>query len=223
MVFSEKLQLLRKNKGFTQEEFAEKINISRQAVAKWEAGQSYPDITNLIQISNILNVTIDYLVKEQECAINPVKTEFSDITEIIDFRLEANVNTYAAFMNESNSTRLDSHDYRYEKGVFTYHDTWVGGEQFAGEEAIWKNGKSVYAMNYIGRVLNDKFSGNFLKEALREADFEMPYRGPEYYQSGDYLYKSKVSGDFTWFQGYEEIYCMNIKVYECYFHGGLMR
>lgn len=37
------------------------------------------------------------------------------------------------------------------------------------------------------------------------------------------LYKSKVSGDFNWFQGYEEIYCVNEKVYECYFHGGLMR
>ncbi len=223
MFFSEKLQLLRKHRGFTQEEFAEKINISRQAVAKWESGQSYPDITNLIQISNILNVSIDYLVKEEECTNNPFSTEFDNIAEIIDFRLEANINTYAAFMNETDSTRLDSHDYRYEKGEFVYHDTWVGGEQFAGEEAIWKNGKSVYAMNYIGRVLNDKFSGNFLKEALRKADYKMPYRGPEYYQSGEYLYKSKVSGEFTWFQGYEEIYFMNEKIYECYFHGGLMR
>lgn len=49
MIFSEKLQLLRKSKGFTQEEFAEKLNVSRQAVAKWEAGQAYPDIANLIQ------------------------------------------------------------------------------------------------------------------------------------------------------------------------------
>ena len=223
MTFSEKLQLLRKSKGYTQEEFAEKINISRQAVAKWEAGQSYPDITNLIQISNMFNVTIDYLVKEQECSIKPVTAEIDDITEIINFRLEANVNTYAAFMNETDSTRLDSHDYRYEKGAFVYHDTWVGGEQFAGEEAIWKNGKAIYAMNYMGRVLSDKFSGNFLKEALRNADSDMPYRGPEYYQSGEYLYRCKVSGDFTWFQGYEEIYCTDKQVYECYFHGGLMR
>lgn len=126
-------------------------------------------------------------------------------------------------MNETDSTRLDSHDYRYEKGAFVYHDTWVGGEQFAGEEAIWKNGKSVYAMNYMGRVLDEKFSGNFLKEALRNADSDMPYRGPEYYQSEEYLYICKVSGDFTWFQGYEEIYYTDKQVYECYFHGGLMR
>ena len=57
MIFSEKLQLIRKNKGLTQEELAEKISVSRQAVAKWESGQGYPEITNLIQISNLFHVT----------------------------------------------------------------------------------------------------------------------------------------------------------------------
>ena len=53
--FSEKLQLIRKNKGLTQEELAEKLSVSRQAVAKWKSGQVYPEITNLIQISNLLD------------------------------------------------------------------------------------------------------------------------------------------------------------------------
>ena len=70
MIFSEKLQLIRKNKGLTQEELAEKLSVSRQAVAKWESGQVYPEITNLIQISNLFNVTVDYLVRDQECMIN---------------------------------------------------------------------------------------------------------------------------------------------------------
>jgi len=223
MIFSEKLQLLRKNKGYTQETFAEKLNVSRQAVAKWESGQAYPDISNLIQISNMMNVTVDYLVRDQECSLQPISLNNTNIDELIDFRLEANKNTYAGFMNETDSTRFDSHDFRYEKDNFVYHDTYVGGEQFAGEEAIWKNSKAVYAMNYLGRVLSDRFSGNFLKEALRNADHNMPYRGPEYYQSGEYLYKCKVSGDFSWFQGYEEIYHNDEKVYECYFHGGLMK
>ena len=146
-----------------------------------------------------------------------------DLEKLIEFRLEANVNTYAAYMNETDSTRVDSHDFSYSNGPYTYHDTYVGGEQFAGEEAIWKDSKAVYAMNYLGRVLGEQFSGNFLKEALRAAEHDMPYRGPEYYQSGEYTYKSKVSGDFTWFQGYEEIFWMNKKVYECYLHGGIMR
>ena len=75
MIFSEKLQLLRKSKGFTQEELAEKLNVSRQAVAKWEAGRAYPDVMNLIQISDMMNVTVDYLVKDRECALTLQKRE----------------------------------------------------------------------------------------------------------------------------------------------------
>ena len=223
MIFSEKLQLIRKSKGFTQEELAEKLEVSRQAVAKWESGQVYPDINNLIQISNLFNVTVDYLVKDQACMVTCAEDMAPDIAKLIEFRLEANVNTYAAYMNETESTRLDSHDFTYRNGQYTYHDTYVGGEQFAGEEAIWYDGKSQYAMNYAGRVLSQRFSGDFLKEALRMADTNMPYRGPDYYQSGQYTYRCNVVGDFTWFQGYEEIYCENEKVYECYFYGGIMK
>ena len=53
MIFPEKLQLIRKSKGFTQEELADALNVSRQAVAKWESGQGYPDIANLISISKL--------------------------------------------------------------------------------------------------------------------------------------------------------------------------
>ena len=53
--FSEKLQLIRKNRGLTLEELAEKLSVSRQAVAKWKSGQVYPEITNFIQISNLLD------------------------------------------------------------------------------------------------------------------------------------------------------------------------
>ena len=223
MIFSEKLQILRKNKGLTQEALADKLGVSRQAVAKWEAGQVYPDITNLIQISDLMNVSVDYLVKDQDCSVSVKPHTATDLDELIAFRLEANVHTYANFENEVDATRPGSHDYRYENGRFMYHDTYVGGEEFSGEEAVWKDGVTVYAMNYMGRVLSDGFSGNFLKEALRAADVNMPYRGPELYQSGEYTYRCKVTGDFTWFQGYEEIYKDDTKVYECVFHGGLVR
>jgi transcriptional regulator with XRE-family HTH domain len=223
MIFSEKLQVLRKNKGYTQEALAEKLGVSRQAVAKWESGQIYPDISNLIQISDLMNVSVDYLVKDQDCDVNIKQQQDADLDELIAFRLEANVNTYAAFMNEVDATRPSSHDFRYENGNYIYHDTYVGGEEFAGEESICKSGQAVYAMNYMGRVLSEGFSGNFLKEALRAADKKMPYRGPELYQSGEYIYRCKVTGDFTWFQGYEEIYHNDLKVYECVFHGGTLK
>ena len=89
----------------------------------------------------------------QACIVSCLDDKETDIDCLVHFRLEANVNTYAAYMNETDSTRLDSHDFRYSNGSYTYHDTYVGGEQFAGEEAIWYEGKSQYAMNYAGCVL----------------------------------------------------------------------
>ena len=224
MIFPEKLQLIRKSKGFTQEELADALNVSRQAVAKWESGQGYPDIANLISISKLFNVTVDYLVKDSECQVAPSPTsERTDLDELIDFRLEANRVTYAGFSNEVEASRPSSHDYRYDKGEFTYIDTYVGGEIFAGEEAVFRRDVALYSMNYCGRVLDEKFSGDFLKEALRAADRDLPYRGPAHYSDGEYTYTAKVNGDVSWFQGYEEISCSGVKVYECYFHGGLMK
>ncbi len=138
MIFSEKLVVLRKNKGMTQDALAEKLNVSRQAVAKWESGQAYPDISNLIQISDLMNVTVDYLVRDGECMMNIVPGKDADLNELIEFRLEANVNTYAAFMNEVQSTRLDSHDFRYQNGDYVYHDTYVGVSSLQGKKLFGK-------------------------------------------------------------------------------------
>ena len=225
MNFSEKLVILRKENGLSQENLAEKLNVSRQAVAKWENGFGFPDISNLISISEIFNVTLDYLVKENDCS---VKIPFSEkgenkIEELIAFRLEANKNTYAGFANEVEPFRFDSHDFKYCKGDYAYYDTYLGGEQFAGEEAVFKCGKAIYAMNYLGRVLDERFSGNFLKECLRNADFSHPFRGLEYYKSGEYVYKNHTNGNINWFLGNEEIFCGETKVYECFYHGGLIR
>ena len=66
---------------YLQEELAEKISVSRQAVAKWESGQGYPEITNLIQISNLFHVTVDYLVRDQEGMMNCVDDSNENIEE----------------------------------------------------------------------------------------------------------------------------------------------
>ena len=66
MKFYENLKYLRKESNFTQEELAEQLNVSRQAVTKWESGQSLPDIENLKQLSDIFGVTMDSLVGDIE-------------------------------------------------------------------------------------------------------------------------------------------------------------
>lgn len=66
MKFSEKLQKTRKEKKMSQEQLADALNLSRQAISKWESGQNYPDIENLILLSDILGVTVDDLVKDDK-------------------------------------------------------------------------------------------------------------------------------------------------------------
>ena len=78
-------------------------------------------------------------------------------------------------------------------------------------------------MNYTGRIIGEGFSGNFLKEALSLVPKENPYRGPMVYQNGQYKYHCIVNGEFEWFQGYEEIYFDDTKVYEWFFHGGTIK
>lgn len=65
MTLGEKLQQLRKRESISQEKFAEMMNVSRQAVSKWELDQSIPEMETLIGISNYFNVSMDYLLKEQ--------------------------------------------------------------------------------------------------------------------------------------------------------------
>lgn len=63
MDISERIQSLRKSKSLSQEQLAEKLNVSRQAVSKWESGSSVPDTEKIILLSDCLNTTTDYLLK----------------------------------------------------------------------------------------------------------------------------------------------------------------
>ncbi|EOS64023.1 helix-turn-helix domain-containing protein [Anaerotruncus sp. X29] len=63
MQFSENLQLLRKKNNMTQEQLAEHLQVSRQAVSKWEAAQSYPEMENLLEICSLFSCDLDMLVR----------------------------------------------------------------------------------------------------------------------------------------------------------------
>ena len=66
MEFNEKLQELRKQKGLTQEELAEKLYVSRTAISKWESGRGYPNIESLKAIAKFFSVTVDELLSTDE-------------------------------------------------------------------------------------------------------------------------------------------------------------
>lgn len=63
MNMADRIQYLRKTKGLSQEELADKMGVSRQAVSKWESEQSTPDIEKIIMMSEIFEVTTDYILK----------------------------------------------------------------------------------------------------------------------------------------------------------------
>ncbi|MBQ3103140.1 MAG: helix-turn-helix transcriptional regulator, partial [Oscillospiraceae bacterium] len=65
MTFAEKLLSLRKSAALSQEELAEKLNVSRQAVSRWEMGTAMPDSPNLLEISRLFNVSADYLLRDE--------------------------------------------------------------------------------------------------------------------------------------------------------------
>ncbi len=74
-MISRNLKTLRKKYQYTQDDIAQKINVSRQSIAKWESGESTPDIYNCINLSKLFNVTVDDLLnhseKESELVIPP--------------------------------------------------------------------------------------------------------------------------------------------------------
>ena len=71
MTIADRIQSLRKAKGMSQEELADKVGVSRQAVSKWESEQATPDLDKVVIMSDIFEVTTDYLLK----GIEPVKTD----------------------------------------------------------------------------------------------------------------------------------------------------
>jgi transcriptional regulator with XRE-family HTH domain len=78
MEFNNRLYQLRKQKGLSQEELASRLNVSRQTVSKWEIGDSAPDMEKLIAMSELFDVSLDYLMLGKEDSSQPTPSAGSD-------------------------------------------------------------------------------------------------------------------------------------------------
>lgn len=76
MILAEKILALRKSNGWSQEELAEKMNVSRQSISKWESAAAIPDINRILELAKLFEVTTDYLLKD-----DIEKAEYSDECE----------------------------------------------------------------------------------------------------------------------------------------------
>jgi transcriptional regulator with XRE-family HTH domain len=225
MEFKDKMLQIRKERGLTQEGFAEALGVSRQAIAKWESGISYPDVEKLITISNLYQVSIDNLLKPEidDCnSFIPKNSRALSEQEIV-FLCEAKRECYAGEGNKVDSSRPGSQDHYYQRGDYEYRDSYFGGEKFIGEEVLYHKATAIWSMNYCGHNLAEEFSLPFLKEALLQVQEQYPFRGPLIYRNGDFYYHCSIQGDVDWFQGKEEIFLGDKLVYECYFHGGIIK
>ncbi|MBZ5482513.1 helix-turn-helix transcriptional regulator [Priestia megaterium] len=110
MELGEQLKSLREEKNMSREELAQRMNVSRQAIYKWETNKGYPDIENLIKLSDLYEITLDELIKndrtfQDKISINRGKRIFEDRKAfIIGFTLFllgislSNIFTYAILL-----------------------------------------------------------------------------------------------------------------------------
>lgn len=102
-MLSDNLKALRKIHKYTQEQLAEKLGISRQAIAKWESGETIPDINNCMKLARLYDVTLDDLVnynEEKEGLIIPPKGKYMLGTVILDENLNVPLPPKAATLFE---------------------------------------------------------------------------------------------------------------------------
>ena len=81
MIFAEKLKSIRKQAGMSQEQLAEKLGVSRQAVTKWETDAGIPDIENIMAISALFDISIDELLSNERGAKKPAEYLYESVTE----------------------------------------------------------------------------------------------------------------------------------------------
>lgn len=84
MTLGEKIQQLRKVSGLSQEQLAEQLDVSRQSISKWELNDAVPDVIRLIKISELFDVSIDELVKDNQASHTVSNCESKSTTTLIE-------------------------------------------------------------------------------------------------------------------------------------------
>ena len=176
MTFGEKLKEARKNAGLSQEQFAEKMSASRSAIAKWETDKGMPDVNNLKVMAQLLDVSVDYLLDEDE------KISFNEIKEAINLSdyektgkcrdkrdavcLSKNADAsaiYALISNKKMSTAEKILDFVVQPGIVEVLDRF---KEFVGFYLVEKGSKQ-----YFVKVTDDFITTVELAEKVNGKKF----------------------------------------------------
>ena len=147
MSFPEKIRTLRKLNKLSQEKLAEIMNVSRQAIAKWELGKSYPDIDKLIEISNYFNISIDSLLKEKNNDCNLKK----NITKIGEYKMEFKIVKEIAILSKG------SKEWTKELNIVKWGENnpkleirdWAPNHEKIGKGTTLTNGEALSLLNAL--------------------------------------------------------------------------
>lgn len=112
MLFNDKLKKIRGEYNLTQEELAEKLDVSRQAITKWESGEGMPDVENLKQLAILFNTTLDELIMEDKKVLIPEKRykyiEEMEIDHSKHFDIKLNkIGEISIFKNSEEKVKLE--------------------------------------------------------------------------------------------------------------------
>ena len=105
MMLAQKIMALRKQRGWSQEELAQQLEVSRQSVSKWESGASMPDLDKIVKLSQLFGVTTDYLLKDEPAQQSAAQPELPQESKPLLRVSEHEAEAYAALMRRC-STKI---------------------------------------------------------------------------------------------------------------------
>lgn len=152
----------------------------------------------------------------------------SQLDVLHTFIVRAKRATYVGSGQKLLPYRLGSHDLQFVEGEWAYHDSYLGENDFIGQEAVYYRQKVVWAMNYFGRIvipakITSAEAGAMIKASLSKMYAEGRFLGDFEHIEGELTYIDTNDGDVRFFTGRECIQRDGEIVYELVYHGGLIR
>ena len=143
------------------------------------------------------------------------------------FIVQAKSTTYVGNGEHVKSCRPNSHDLEFRSGDYYYLDSYFGGTDFLGEEVVYFNNQPVWAENYYGKILEPHMitaaeAGKMIKISLSVMYAEQRFLGAFQHIEDNLTYFDTNEGDYQHFRGLEWIEKDGIRVYELFYHGGMV-
>ena len=131
-----------------------------------------------------------------------------DVDALARFLVEAKRRTYASQEGKVTSPRQGAKDLAYQRGGYSYRDSYFGELDSSGQEVVYQNDLPIWGMNYYGRMLVTEVPRGFielLRLALMSVEVSAPFRGCRVLSRGRYMYRCHSEGDVLSFSGKETI------------------